>query len=158
MLRDQQRRTLSVANTAMAVSLDVGNAANVHPADKQTVGARLALAAESMVYKNTGSAGKIAQYSGPLYREMTREDSKVRVYFDRTGTALHARGPELAGFELAGKDHTFVPASAVIDGQTVVVSSPQVPDPVAVRYAWPGFTAANLYNDSDLPASTFTSE
>jgi sialate O-acetylesterase len=158
MLRDQQRRTLSVANTAMAVSLDVGNADNVHPADKQTVGARLALAAESMVYKNPGNSGKPAEYSGPLYREMTREDAKVRVYFDHTGGALHAKGPALMAFELAGKDHKFFPASAIIEGPTVLVSSPQVPDPVSVRYAWPSFTTANLYNDDDLPASTFTSE
>ena len=89
---------------------------------------------------------------------MTREDSKIRVYFDHAGHELHARGTALQSFELAGKDHNFVPASAVIEGQTVVVSSPQVPDPVSVRYAWPGFTTANLYNDADLPASTFTSE
>jgi sialate O-acetylesterase len=158
MLRDQQRRTLSLAGTAMAVSLDVGNFNNVHPADKQTVGARLALAAESMVYKHADKAGKPLEYSGPLYRQMTREDSKIRVYFDHASHALHAKGTALQGFELAGKDHHFVPASAVIEGQTVVVSSPQVSDPVSVRYAWPGFTTANLYNDADLPASTFTSE
>jgi sialate O-acetylesterase len=158
MLRDQQRRTLSVADTAMAVTLDVGNANNVHPPDKETVGARLALAAEAMVYEKTDKTGRPAEYSGPLFREMTREDAKARVYFDHTGVALHAKGPELTGFELAGRDHKFFPASAVIDGQTVVVSSPQVPEPAAVRYAWPGFTTANLYNDVDLPASTFTSE
>jgi sialate O-acetylesterase len=158
MLRDQQRRTLSLAGTAMAVSLDVGNFNNVHPADKQTVGARLALAAESMVYKHADKAGKPLEYSGPLYRQMTREDSKIRVYFDHASHALHAKGTALQGFELAGKDHHFVPASAVIEGQTVVVSSPQVPDPVSVRYAWPGFTTANLYNDADLPASLYTSE
>jgi sialate O-acetylesterase len=157
-LRDQQRRTLAVANTAMAVSLDVGNFSNVHPADKQTVGARLALTAESMVYKETENSGKPLEYSGPLYRQMTLEGEKVRVYFDHAGPELHVKGPALLGFELAGKDHNFVPADAVIDGQTVVVSSPQVPDPVSVRYAWAGFTTANLYNNVDLPASTFTSE
>jgi sialate O-acetylesterase len=156
-IRDQQRRTLSVANTAMAVTLDVGNPDNVHPADKQTVGARLALAAEAMVYK-ADKSGKPVEYSGPLYREMTREDAAVRVYFDHAGTALHAKGPVVLGFELAGKDGNFFPAKAVIDGPTVVVSSPQVPDPVHVRYGWPSFTTANLYNSADLPASTFTSE
>jgi sialate O-acetylesterase len=154
LLRDQQRRTLSVANTAMAVTIDVGEPGNIHPADKQTVGARLALAAEAMVY----APGKGTEYSGPLYRQMTREGSDVRVYFDHAGSELHARGGKLLGFELAGRDHNFVPASAVIEGQTVVVSSPLVPDPVSVHYGWQNMTDANLYNTANLPASTFTSE
>jgi len=154
LVRDQQRRTLSVANTAMAVTIDVGEPDNIHPADKETVGARLALAAEAMVY----APGKGTEYSGPLYRQMTREGSSVRVYFDHAGSKLHARGGRLLGFELAGKDHNFVPASAVIEGQTVVVSSSEVPDPVSVRYGWQNFTDGNLYNSADLPASTFTSE
>ena len=152
LLRDQQRRTLSVANTAMAVSLDVGEAKNVHPPDKQTVSARLALAAESMVY------GKVGEYSGPAFREVTREDGRLRVYFDHEGTSLHAKGGSLTGFEIAGKDGKFVAADSVIDGNTVVVSSSQIAAPVMVRYAWTGFTTANLYNSADLPASTFTSE
>jgi sialate O-acetylesterase len=154
LLRDQQRRTLSVANTAMAVTIDIGDPDNVHPADKGTVGARLALAAEALVY----APGKGAEYSGPLYRQVTREGSGVRVYFDHAGSELHARGGKLPGFELAGKDHNFVPASAVIEGKTVVVSSPEVPDPVSVRYGWQNATDGNLYNTADLPASTFTSE
>jgi sialate O-acetylesterase len=158
MLRDQQRRTLSVANTAMAVSLDVGEADNVHPADKQTVAARLALAAEVMVYGKMDRSGNPIEFSGPLYREMTRENGAIRVYFDHSGSALHARGASLLGFELAGRDGKFVPAQAVIEGQTVLVSSPQVPEPVNVRYAWQSATPANLYNAVDLPASTFTSE
>jgi sialate O-acetylesterase len=151
-IRDQQRRTLVVAHTAMAVTLDVGTPENVHPPDKQTVGARLALAAEALVYNKT------TEYSGPLYRETTREDAKLRVWFDHSGTALHARGGELLGFEIAGKDGNFVAAQAAIEGQTVVVSSPQVPEPVNVRYAWSSATPANLYNSAELPASTFTSE
>ncbi len=157
MLRDQQRRTLALKDTAMAVTIDVGNASNVHPADKETVGARLALAAESMVYKKTDKSGRPLEYSGPLFREMTREDSKVRVYFDHA-RELHAKGSALQGFEVAGKDHKFVAAEAVADGNTVVVSSSQVAEPVSVRYAWEGFTTANLYNEADLPTSTFTSE
>lgn len=157
-LRDQQRRTLSVAGTAMAVTLDVGQAENVHPADKQTVGDRLALAAEATVYGKTGPSGKTIEYSGPLFQEMTREGTDIRIYFDHAGTALHAKGPNLTGFEIAGKDHKFVPARAVVDGQTVVVSSPEVPDPIDVRYAWTSFTTANLYNSADLPASTFTTQ
>jgi sialate O-acetylesterase len=142
----------------MAVTLDVGDPDQVHPPDKQTVGARLALAAEAIVYKERDKSGKPIEYSGPLYRQMTREDSKVRVYFDHAGVALHARGATLLGFELAGRDRHFLPAQAVIDGQTVVVSSAAVSDPAYVRYAWQNATPANLYNDVDLPASTFTSE
>jgi sialate O-acetylesterase len=152
MVRDQQRRTLSVANTAMAVTLDIGNAENVHPADKQTVGARLAVAAEALAY------GRAVEYSGPLYRETTHESSVMRVYFDHAGAALHAKGGALLGFEVAGKDHKFVPAEAVVDGSTVVVKSGGVAEPVYVRYGWQGVTAANLYNAAELPASTFTSE
>jgi sialate O-acetylesterase len=158
LVRDAQRRALAVADTAMVVSLDVGEAENVHPPDKQSVAARLALAAEAIVYHRTDAAGKTIEYSGPLYRQMTRQGAKVRVYFDHAGDALHAKGPELLGFELAGKDRKFVAAQAAVDGQTVVVSSAQVPDPAYVRYAWPNATPANLYNSADLPASTFTSE
>jgi sialate O-acetylesterase len=152
LLRDQQRRTLSVANTAMAVTLDVGLFGNVHPPDKQTVSARLALAAEALAY------GKSVEYSGPVFREVTREDTKMRVYFDHVDKGLHAKGGALTGFEVAGKDGKFMPAEAAIEGKTVVVSSAEVADPVSVRYAWTGFTTANLYNSADLPTSTFTSQ
>ncbi len=154
-LRDQQRRTLSVANTAMAVSLDIGKPDNVHPPDKQTVGARLALAAEALAYPEPG---RPVEYSGPLFRQVTREDAKLRVYFDHAGSALHAKGDKLLGFEVAGKDRNFVPADASVDAGTVVVSSSQVAEPVYVRYGWQNVTPANLYNSAGLPASTFTSE
>jgi sialate O-acetylesterase len=152
LLRDQQRRTLSVANTAMAVSLDYGLADNVHPPNKQIVAGRLALAAEALAY------GKSVEYSGPAYRTMTVEGSKARLYFDHAGTGLSAKGGKLMGFEIAGKDHSYVPAEAVIEGQSVVVSTGAVAEPVSVRYAWQGFTSANLYNSAGLPTSTFTTE
>jgi sialate O-acetylesterase len=152
LLRDQQRRTLAVANTAMAVSLDVGLADNVHPPDKQIVGSRLALAAEALAY------GKSVEYSGPVYRAQAIEGSKARIYFAHAGTGLSAKGGKLVGFEIAGKDHKFVPADAVIEGQSVLVSTDAVAEPASVRYAWQGFTSANLYNSAGLPASTFTTE
>ncbi|HWZ51037.1 MAG TPA: sialate O-acetylesterase [Granulicella sp.] len=159
LLRDQQRRTLSVAGTAMAVTLDVGDPGNVHPSDKQTVGARLALAALATVY------GKQLEFSGPLFRQAVRENGGMRVYFDHAA-GLRAHGDSLIGFELAGPDRKFYPAKAVIGAASgissgngsVVVTSERVSDPVYVRYAWPGATTANLYNSADLPASTFTSE
>lgn len=151
-IRDAQRRTLAVANTAMAVSLDVGQADNVHPPDKQTVGSRLALAARSMVY------GEQLEYSGPLFRTATIDGPAMRIWFDHAKDGLTSRGPELEGFEIAGADGKFVPATARIDGLTVVVQAQSVSNPRAVRYAWASFTKANLFNKEGLPASTFTSE
>lgn len=150
-LRDQQRRTLAVSNTAMAVSLDVGTPDNVHPPDKQTVGARLAVAARAMVY------GEAVDYSGPMFRQATRDGAEIRVWFDHA-KGLNSKGGELTGFEIAGADKQFVPATARIDGASVEVNSVAVKNPEYVRYGWENVTTANLYNAAGLPASTFTSE
>lgn len=150
-LRDQQRRTLAVSNTAMAVSLDVGTADNVHPPDKQTVGGRLALAARGLVY------GEAVDYSGPLFHQATRDGSGMRVWFDHA-VGLQSKGGALAGFEIAGADKQFVPAAGVIHGSSVEVTSSAVKNPEYVRYGWENVTTANLYNGAGLPASTFTSE
>ena len=156
LVREQQRRVLATANTAMAVTLDVGTPANVHPPDKQTVAARLALAARALVY-----AEKV-EYSGPAFREATSEHTSagttsLRVWFDHAA-GLTARGSSLTSFELAGPDHQFVSAQARIEGQTVLVTAPAVTDPRYVRFGWTGVVQDNLYNASGLPASTFTSE
>jgi sialate O-acetylesterase len=156
-VRDAQRRTLAVTNTGMAVTLDIGEADNVHPPDKQTVGHRLALAARHMVY---GEAD--LPYASPLFREATAElqpdgSSALRVWFTHA-QGLTARGQTLDAFEVAGADHHFVPAQARIDGETVVVSSAELKNPVYVRYGWMGVVTHNLYNAAGLPASTFTSE
>ena len=155
-VRDAQRRTLHIANTAMAVTLDVGQAENVHPPDKQTVAARLALAARDMVY------GEKLEYQSPLFREATTElapDGTVamRVWFDHSA-GLTYRGQAANGFELAGADRKFVRAQARIEGETVLVSAPTLPKPMYVRYNWMGVIESNLYNAAGLPASTFTSE
>ncbi len=150
-IRDAQRRALATANTAMAVSLDVGDPENVHPADKQTVASRLALAARAIAY------GEAVEDAGPLFRRATTEGAAMRVWFDHAG-GLAARGSAPEGFEVAGDDGHFVAATARIDGPTVLVSSPQVLQPEYVRYAWPNAPQANLYNAAGLPASTFTSE
>ncbi|MDI3253680.1 MAG: sialate O-acetylesterase [Bacillota bacterium] len=152
-VRDAQRRTLNVANTAMAVTLDIGDRNNVHPADKQDVGARLALAARALVYGEPQ-----LEYSGPLFRTATVEGRAMRVWFDHAGGGLMIHGTELKGFEIAGEDGKFVPAKARIEGQTVVVEATDVSRPQAVRYGWASFTDANLFNQAGLPASTFTSE
>ena len=151
-VRDAQRRTLAVNNTAMAVTLDVGDRDNVHPSDKQTVGKRLALAARALAY------GENIPYSGPLYRQATPEGSALRVWFTDVSAGLKTKSGAAEGFEIAGDDHHFVPATARIDGDTVVVSSSAVVSPRYVRYGWQNFTHANLENSDGFPASTFTSE
>jgi len=152
-LRDAQRRTLDVAHTAMAVTLDIGD---VHPSDKQSVGTRLALAARHLVY------GEAVVSTGPLYRETTREinddgSSSLRVWFD-DAHGLTSKGAPLTAFEIAGPDHRFAAATAHIDGETVLVGSPQVPHPAYVRFGWSGVVEVSLYNATNLPASTFASD
>ena len=151
-VRDAQRRTLQLTNTAMAVSLDVGDPDNVHPPDKQTVAHRLALAARAISY------GEAIEYSGPLFRQATSEGSSLRVWFDHSADRLTAKGGPLEGFEVAGQDRHFEPATARIDGATVVVTASEIQTPVYVRYAWANAPVANLLNSAGLPASTFTSE
>jgi sialate O-acetylesterase len=151
-IREAQRRTLSVADTGMAVSIDVGDPDNVHPSDKQTVGARLALAARALAY------GENIEYSGPIFRQTGVEDGGVRVWFNHVGSGLVAKGGSLEGFEVAGDDHHFQPANAKVEGLSVLVSSPQVASPVYVRYGWQNAPVVNLFNASGLPASPFTSE
>jgi len=151
-VREAQRRTLSVINTAMTVTADIGDPNNVHPADKQTVGARLALGARALAY------GENVEYSGPIFREATPEEGAVRAWFDHAADGLSAKGGELTGFEISGDDRHFVTAAARIDGKTVVVSSPEVANPKYVRYGWANSPVINLYNSAALPASPFTSE
>jgi len=153
-IRDAQRRTLAVAKTAMAVSIDVGTADNVHPPDKQTIGARLALAARGLVY------GDGSDYSGPAFRQATTETGGMRVWFDHASGLRMDRADhvEESVFEVAGDDHKFVPAHAVVEGETVLVTSSAVRNPRYVRYAWANESKGGLYNKAGLPASTFTSE
>ena len=155
-VRDAQRRTLSVANTAMAVTLDVGLADNVHPPDKQTVATRLALAARSMVY------GEPVAYQSPLFREATRElqadgSLAMRVWFEH-GQGLTTHGAPVTGFELSNGDGKYVAATAQVQGDTVLVRAAGLRTPVYVRYGWMGVMESNLFNRDGLPASTFSSE
>jgi len=155
-VRDAQRRTLSVANTAMAVTLDIGLADNVHPPDKQTVAERLALPARALAY------GEHVAYASPLFRQATRElqpdgSYALRVWFEHSD-GLSFRGKPATGFEVAGADGKYVAASARVEGETVLVTSTTVEKPMFVRYGWMGVIENNLYNAQGLPASTFTSE
>jgi sialate O-acetylesterase len=150
-LREAQRQTLALANTGMAVTIDIGTTNDIHPKNKQDVGMRLALAARAVTY------GEKIEYSGPLFRQATPEGSAMRLWFDHVGGGLTAKGGSLTGFEIAGADRKFVPADAAIDGATIVVSSPSVSAPVGVRYAWSDDPRCNLYNAEGLPASPFRS-
>ena len=150
-LREQQLKTLEVSNTAMAVTIDIGTPDNVHPPDKLDVGVRLALAARALSY------GEDISYSGPIFRQATPEGSAIRVWFEHHAKGLVAKGGELTGFEVAGADGKFVPATAKIDGNTVVAASDAVAEPVAVRYGWANSPQCNLFNGEGLAASPFTS-
>ena len=152
-LREAQTMTLDVPNTGMAVITDIGEAEDIHPRNKQDVGLRLALPALANVH---GFKGLV--YSGPLYKAMRKEKGQIRLEFDHVGGGLVARGGSLKGFAIAGVDKKFVWAEAVIDGDTVVVSSPLVPKPVAVRYAWADNPPCTLYNAAELPASPFRTD
>ncbi|GAB3823270.1 sialate O-acetylesterase [Hymenobacter jeollabukensis] len=150
-LRDQQRRTLAVPHTGMAVAIDLGEWNDIHPLDKATVGHRLALQAEREAY------GEKVEASGPLYQGMKVSGNKVTLSFTELGGGLVAKGGgELKQFAIAGADQQWQWAQARIEGDKVVVWSEQVPNPVAVRYAWADNPeGANLYNKAGLPASPF---
>jgi sialate O-acetylesterase len=151
-LREAQLQTLSLANTGMAVTIDIGTPDDIHPKDKQDVGRRLALAARAIAY------GEKIEYSGPLFRAARPENGAMRIWFDHAESGLVAHGGgALRGFEIAGADGHFVPAEARIDGATVVVSSRDVAKPAAVRYAWADNPDCNLFNGAGLPASPFRS-
>jgi sialate O-acetylesterase len=147
-LRESQLMTLRVPRTAMAVTIDVGDPSDLHPANKQDVGHRLALLARGNVYgKGTTT------FQGPIFRGYKIEDTQVRMMFDNA-SSMHARGGKaLNGFVIAGADKVFVPAQARIDGSDVLVWSDKVTNPLSVRYAWADNPTCNLVNDADLPAS-----
>ena len=139
-------------NTAMAVTIDCGDANDIHPANKKPVGARLALAARALAY------GEKIEYSGPIFESVKFDGAKAVLRFTHLGGGLVAKDSELKGFTIAGADKIFHPAQAQISGETVVVNSPEVPSPVAVRYGWANVPEGNLFNQAGLPASPFRSD
>ncbi|TDB67588.1 sialate O-acetylesterase [Arundinibacter roseus] len=151
-LRQAQLQSLSVPNTAMAVIIDAGEWNDIHPLNKQTVGTRLALAAEKVAYGDTEVV-----YSGPIAKTATKDGNRLVITFSHIGSGLLAKdGRPLKHFALAGPDKKYVWANARIEGNQVVVWSEKVPHPVSVRYAWADNPAgANLYNYEGLPASPF---
>lgn len=165
-LREAQSMTLKLPNTAQAVIIDIGQGSDIHPKDKEDVGHRLALAARHTAY------GEDMVFSGPTYDSMKVEGGKIRVTFKNVGSGLTiaaapstqpgtpavAPSSELHGFTIAGADHQFVWAKATIDGDSIMVSSPDVHHPQAARYGWANNPEANLYNKNGLPASPFRTD
>jgi sialate O-acetylesterase len=152
-LREAQAMTLTLPNTGMAVAIDIGEGNDIHPKNKQDVGIRLSLPALAGTY---GFKGLVA--SGPVYKAMHREKDRIRLEFDHVAGGLIIRGGKLTAFAIAGKDKKFVWADAVVKGDGVEVSSPQVPKPVAVRYGWADNPPCTLYNASALPAVPFRTD
>ncbi len=151
-LREAQLMTLHLAHTGMAVTIDIGDAADIHPKNKQEVGHRLALAARANTY------GEKIDYSGPRYQDYRIEGDQISVSFNFNKALKSADGKALTGFAIAGPDHKFYWAEAVIEGNEVVVRSPKVKYPLAVRYAWANNPDCNLTNRSGLPASPFRTD
>jgi len=168
-IRDAQTKTLSVPNTGMAVAIDIGSSLDIHYKDKLDAGLRLALAARRVAY---GEKDLVAY--GPMYDAMTVEGNKIRLTFKEVGSGLVLRVPPwmpiedptavaadeagLKGFAIAGDDRRWKFANAVIDGNTVVVSADDVPNPVAVRYDWSECPFGNLANKEGLPAGPFRTD
>jgi sialate O-acetylesterase len=152
-LREAQALTAkNVPNSGLAVAIDIGEAGDIHPRNKQDVGKRLALEALAKTYKQPIVS------SGPDFREAKVEGHAIRLSFDHVGGGLEAKDGVLKGFAIAGADKNFVWADAEIHGGSVVVSSPRVQDPVAVRYAWANNPEATLFNKEGLPAIPFRTD
>ena len=152
MIREQQAAILSLPNTGMAVTIDIGDVDNVHPKNKEPLGERLNRIALANAY------GKKIEFSGPVYTSMKVDGSAIRIKFSHA-EGLTAKGGPLKCFQIAGADETFMDADATIEGDSVVVQSAHVSSPVAVRYAWSNYPdGANLYNAAGLPAAPFRTD
>lgn len=154
-LREAQTMTLTLPHTGQAVIIDIGEANDIHPRNKQDVGLRLALNA---LYQDYGFKGLM--YSGPVYKDMTVEGDKVILSFDHIGKGLYVKNKYgyLNGFAIAGPDKKFVWAKAYISGDRVVVYNDAIKNPVAVRYAWSNNPDVNLFNREGLPAVPFRTD
>ena len=153
-VRDAQLYTMeNLDNTGMVVTNDIGNLENIHPINKQDVGHRLALWALAKTYGKEG-----LEYSGPVYESMEIRNKKIVLQFNHADKGLKQNGKELSEFYVAGEDQEFYPAKAKINGNTVVVSSSKVKNPVAVRFAFTNGALPNLFNSGGLPASAFRTD
>jgi len=152
LLRESQLETLSVAETGMAVTMDIGNLTDIHPKNKQEVGRRLALIALAKDY------GQDVAYSGPVYKSISFKDGKARLAFDHAKGLKTSDGKAPSHFEVAGSDGKYHAATATIDGENIVVSAENVAAPKAVRYAFTSQAMPNVVNAAGLPASSFRTQ
>ncbi|MDZ4403252.1 sialate O-acetylesterase [Prosthecobacter sp.] len=152
-IREVQMKCLDLPKTGMAITIDIGESRDLHPKNKQDVGRRLAL-----WVLGTVCGEKVSAISGPLFTQHEVRGSEIVLRFRHTEGGLMAKGGELKGFLIAGANRAWKPAVARIEGDTVIVSAPNVPQPVAVRYAWAADPVCNLFNGAGLPASPFRTD
>ena len=154
-LREAQLKTmLSLDNSGMAVTMDIGECKNIHPGNKKHVGDRLAYWALSKTYNIDGIT-----FSGPVYKQMKVKDSKVILSFDYAENGFSSFGKDLNGFEIAGEDKIFYEAIVKLNkNKTIIVRSDKVSKPVAVRYAFKNCVEGTLFNTEGLPASSFRTD
>jgi sialate O-acetylesterase len=152
-LREAQTMALDLPNTGMAVAIDIGDAKDIHPKNKQSVGMRLALNALAKVYN------KDISFSGPMYKSMNISANRISIQFKYIANGLKTKGSKIPkGFAIAGKDKKFVWAESIIEGDEVIVWNSKIKNPIAVRYAWASNPICNLYNGDDLPALPFRTD
>ncbi len=152
-LREAQAAALALPNTGLVCTIDLGEPRNVHPRNKSEVGVRLYQLALARTY------GIDVEYAGPRFLSAKAEGNRMRVQFADIGTGLKSiDGGPLRGFAVAGEDRAFHKATALIDGDTVVVESPEVPEPISVRYAWAASPSCNLAGANGMPAWPFRSD
>ena len=144
--------TKMLPNVGMAVITDIGDKDDIHPTKKKPVGERLALEARGIAY------GEKVEYLGPIYKKMEANGGQAMISFDHTDGGLEARDGNLKGFAICGPDKKFVWAQAEIRGDKVIVTNPEVSQPMAVRYGWSDFPVVNLWNKAGLPASPFRTD
>ncbi|WP_438482513.1 sialate O-acetylesterase [Oleiharenicola lentus] len=149
-VRAWQSEALKIPNTGMAVTIDIGEKKDVHPHHKAPLGERFARLALAHNY------GRAVEFSGPVWAGSVVDESAIRLSFDHADEGLVAKDGPLRGFEIAGADEKYFPANAHIEGNVVMVSSPEVPEPKTARYAWANWPeGANLFNQAELPAAPF---
>jgi sialate O-acetylesterase len=152
LVRNAQLRSVSIRNTGVAVTNDIGNPDDVHPTNKQDVGARAALVARAIAY------GEQVKYSGPLFTTATLIQNRVRLTFDHTDGGLVFRDHRPNDFEIAGSDGVFMPAEVKVEGDELFLSNPKVANPVQVRYGGYHGLPGVLYNGEGLPAAAFIAD
>ncbi len=152
-LREAQLLTLALPNTGMAVTLDIGNPKNIHPANKEDVGKRLALWALAKTYN------KKVEFSGPIYKSMKKKRNSIELSFEYVGKGLVLRSGEQGnGFQIAGADSVFKDARVKVQGNRLIVSHPEIVNPQAVRYAFSNSAGATLFNKEGLPSPSFRTD